>query len=73
MPGTAPFDAEAIDAAFEQAVREAIQHHFRNGQPITYGDPEYGHAPVREYPDGRRYLLNHEGEQIREIEPVHRQ
>jgi hypothetical protein len=61
--------AEHIEATLRRAVRAAIADHRAHDVPISYADRSMGNALVREYPDGRRVLLDEHAHPVRELAP----
>ncbi len=49
---------ESIEAAIEHDDGAAAKAHLAAGREITYRDPLLGNALIREWPDGRREVIN---------------
>lgn len=53
---------EAFSEQFMQAILddngEIAESHLAAGNPIYIGDPEYPNYAIKEYPDGRRHVVD---------------
>jgi hypothetical protein len=49
---------EQFERALDSDTGEAARAHLAAGRPIYYGDPAYPDHVVKEYPDGRRQLVD---------------
>jgi hypothetical protein len=49
---------EQFEYDLDSDIGEAAQQHLAAGRPIYYGDPTYAGHVVKQYPDGRRQLVD---------------
>jgi hypothetical protein len=49
---------EQFERDLDSDTGEAAQEHLAAGHPIYYGDPAYPGHVVKQYPDGRRQLVD---------------